>query len=80
MRTSCPTDISQILYAIHWQNVNNASTDYYNSCDTTGIVSVPANICLEKQMHIVEMHIQELSVAEKDKEITPYRNFFSQRY
>ncbi len=46
--SECPTDISQLNRVAPWFDPSLATADYFNICDTSGIVSVPANFIGEQ--------------------------------
>ncbi len=41
--STCPDATSQISYAENWFDATAATSDYFNICDTTNIVSMPSN-------------------------------------
>ena len=43
LHDTCPNDNSQIRYCTGWKNPNQATADYYNSCDASNYFSVPSN-------------------------------------
>jgi hypothetical protein len=41
--TNCPTDLSQLGFAVPWYQPTQATPDWFNTCSTTNLVGVPAN-------------------------------------
>jgi hypothetical protein len=41
--TTCPAFIGYAQYATGWLNLHTSSADYFNACNTSGVVDVPLN-------------------------------------